>query len=325
MTTTKLHEAAEANDATRIVGLIAGGADLHARDEHGNTPLHLAAVHSAEEASRTLIELGADRQARNNAGQTALELTERPGPAGEAQEGPDMPGRYELPAPARQILDRAAPALLAALTREEILIGGGTALAARWGHRTSTDIDITVPPAAFSRSAGQLIERLGQTGLMQIESGQGWMKGVYEEGEFSIATTAPLLPAPAGPVQRESSWNIALESIEEILARKLLLRMYRNGEFVVRDFYDVVTAADQAPPALEAALVVLKDDQRREIADEITRLGARLGRGIINLGRPLLDVCRPDWLPTLANRAAVLIAEGPPAEAAAEPDSSPGP
>ena len=222
-----------------------------------------------------------------------------------------MTDQYETPWPARQILDRAAPAMLAALTREEILIGGGTALIARWGHRVSADIDITVPPSAYSRSAGQLIEMLGQTGLEQIESGQGWMKGVCEEGEFSIATTVPLLSGGNDPGQRESIWNIAFESIEEILARKLLLRMYRNGEFVVRDFYDVVTAGDRAPPALEAALAVLEDHQRREIADEITRLGARMGRRIINLGRKLNDPHRPDWLPALANRAAVLIAEGP--------------
>ena len=234
-----------------------------------------------------------------------------------------MADRYELPAPARQILDRAAPALLAALTREEILIGGGTALIARWAHRISADIDITVLPSAFSRAGGQLIEMLGQPGLMQLESGHGWMKGVCEEGEFSIATTVPLLPAGHGSAAREEIWNIAFESMEEILARKLLLRMYRNGDFVVRDFYDVVTAAELAPQALEAARAVLTDDQRREIADEITRLGARMGRGITNPGRKLNDPHRPDWLPTLASRAAVLIAEGPPAEAESSP--SPGP
>ncbi|MCY4541438.1 MAG: nucleotidyl transferase AbiEii/AbiGii toxin family protein [Rhodobacteraceae bacterium] len=218
--------------------------------------------------------------------------------------------RYETPQPARQILDRAAPVLLAGLTRKEILIGGGTALAARWGHRSSSDIYITVLPAAFSRSIDRLIQMLGQTGIAQFESGQGWMKGVYEEGEFGISTTEPLLPVRVEPRERESIWNIALESIEEILARKILLRMNQNGEFVVRDFYDVVTAGDLAPQTLEAALTVLENHQRKEIADEITHFGARLGNRITNLGRPLLDVHRPEWLPTLANRAALLIADG---------------
>ena len=237
-----------------------------------------------------------------------------------------MTHRYGIPQPARQIFDRAVPALLAELTRDEILIGGGTALAARWGHRTSTDIDITVPPAAFSRSADRLLQLLGQTGIMRLESGQGWMKGVYEEGEFGISTTEPLLPGGDDPGERESTWNMSLESIEEILARKLLLlRMCQNGEFVVRDFYDVVTAGDLAPQALETALSVLKDHQRNEIADEITRPRVVRLASIITPGRPLRDVHRPDWLPNLANRAALLIADGPQPEPEPEPESSPSP
>ena len=37
-----VHAAAHAGDAARIASLAAAGADLHARDAHGRTPLHVA-------------------------------------------------------------------------------------------------------------------------------------------------------------------------------------------------------------------------------------------------------------------------------------------
>ena len=59
---------------------------------------------------------------------------------------------FEIPPPADAILVQVAPALLQVLNREDIAIGGGTALAARWQHRQSTDIDLTVPSSAFERN-----------------------------------------------------------------------------------------------------------------------------------------------------------------------------
>ena len=93
--------------------------------------------------------------------------------------------------------------------------------------------------------------------------------------------------------------------------------MFGNGEFVSRDFYDICTAAEQEPRALARAKEVLTPSEKREIADEIFNLGTRAP----NLGRPLVDVHRPEWLPSLARRTAdlLLIAPKPVPEPAPRP------
>lgn len=166
-----------------------------------------------------------------------------------------MPGVYDIPHPAAQILARVAPVLLATMDVEILRIGGGTALAARWRHRTSTDIDITVPAASFTEQSERLTELLhNDIDIRRLEVMHGWMKGHCDEGEFSIVATNPLLPECNRTPDREKMWNIPLESSGEILARKLMLRIYANGEFVSRDLYDLVTAAEMEPQALADAL-----------------------------------------------------------------------
>ncbi len=50
--------------------------------------------------------------------------------------------KYAIPSPAKEIMNQMAPILLGICSAEQIILGGGTALAARWNHRRSTDIDL---------------------------------------------------------------------------------------------------------------------------------------------------------------------------------------
>jgi hypothetical protein len=52
--------AAAADDAARIVELLAEGADIEAVDDDGRSPLLLATRHNAIEAARALVDAGAD-------------------------------------------------------------------------------------------------------------------------------------------------------------------------------------------------------------------------------------------------------------------------
>lgn len=64
----------DSEDATGMVELIIrrAGADLHARDSCGNTPLHLAAVYGSYAVAQSLIEAGADVNIVNEGGSSPL-------------------------------------------------------------------------------------------------------------------------------------------------------------------------------------------------------------------------------------------------------------
>ena len=206
---------------------------------------------------------------------------------------------FEILPPADAILVQVAPALLQVLNHEDIAIGGGTVLAARWQHRQSTDICLTVPPPAFERESGRMAELLKAAAVTDVLHGRGWLTGICANGEFSISTTPPLLRSPAKPADHEGRFGILLEPTAEILGRKLRLRMYNNGEFVSRDFYDICTAHERDPSALDQALSSLTEDMGHEIARGNRLPGtARVPHGPAADRRPSSRMagrsCRPD-------------------------------
>lgn len=227
----------------------------------------------------------------------------------------------EVPEPAAGILARVMPTMLNVFQPSEITLGGGAASAARWHHRVCTDIDILVPLEAFRRAAGKWEAPLTESGAVKLAGGQGWLTGIFPEGDFNVVITDPFLAnSGRSVVDRASGWGVALEEPAEVLAKKLRFRMYGHGEFVSRDFYDICTAAEEAPLQLQRALSALSSGQREELAKEIRGFGGRAHR----LGRPLLKVHRPEWLNGLAVRTANLVLNGPTPEPAPEDSMSPG-
>ncbi len=69
--------------------LLAGGADVNARDDRGKSPLLNAVFDDGDEASakvvKVLLAYGADLTAKNTEGQTALDIAEQRGKAKVAQ------------------------------------------------------------------------------------------------------------------------------------------------------------------------------------------------------------------------------------------------
>lgn len=81
------------------------------------------------------------------------------------------PERLTLPAPARTLWRRAQQVIHEELQQFGTLrLGGGTTLGARWGHRESSDIDLTIEPepggkavpvsSAIMRPGSRLLSRL---------------------------------------------------------------------------------------------------------------------------------------------------------------------
>lgn len=70
---TPLHFAAALNDsAALIVALLDAGADIHFKNESGETPLHMAGLNPATEVTITLIEAGCDPNTKAASGATPL-------------------------------------------------------------------------------------------------------------------------------------------------------------------------------------------------------------------------------------------------------------
>ena len=76
---TPLSLAAAHGNVEAIELLIAGGADVNARNRDGATPLHIAALFHRADAAQTLIKHGADPKARNRLGETPEDMPEADG------------------------------------------------------------------------------------------------------------------------------------------------------------------------------------------------------------------------------------------------------
>ncbi len=210
-----------------------------------------------------------------------------------------------IPPPADAILERVGPLLPGIWDGDDVRIGGGTALAARWRHRRSTDIELCVAPDLLRRAGEDARTLAVDAGARSVRFGRGWLNGVFPEGEFSISATEPLLDTGTG-VEREARFGLPLESVAEVLARKLVLRLHEHGEYLSGDLYDLCTAAERDGASLEVALSALSSEERGEIAREISGLG----RSANMRGQALTAVHRPEWLPELVRLTARIVENG---------------
>lgn len=113
--------------------LIDRGADIHARDMEGDTPLHSAASSTEPEVITMLIEAGADPNAQNKRGQTPLHLAlhaevVRPLVEGGARQHRDEEGRtpldkckYGIDADMKELMWNAEQRAVAGERREKLL------------------------------------------------------------------------------------------------------------------------------------------------------------------------------------------------------------
>ena len=77
--------AARTGHSGTVRDLIAAGANLNVKDEHGNTALIEAARNGHDDVVRTLLASGADATIKNDEGKTALMLALQGGHDGTAQ------------------------------------------------------------------------------------------------------------------------------------------------------------------------------------------------------------------------------------------------
>ena len=67
-----LHAAVEFGDVVAVRRMVAAGADVEQRCEHGGTPLHVAAAEGHVEVIRVLVQVGVYKEAKDVSGVTPL-------------------------------------------------------------------------------------------------------------------------------------------------------------------------------------------------------------------------------------------------------------
>lgn len=185
-----------------------------------------------------------------------------------------------LPDGPAQLLGRTRKTLGNHLGGEHHLcLGGGTALAARWHHRYSADVDYFIKPEPYAvlhanRERFQDDLQRATGGVRDLTIGPASARIILADGgEISVSTTPGFtaIPRSADTVRGTA---IGVETSAEILARKIGGRILRNNIFVPRDLYDIVVAKHYERDALATALGRFTPRQLQEIASELQSLGS---------------------------------------------------
>ncbi len=184
----------------------------------------------------------------------------------------------KLPAGPAELLELTRPPLGQHLGGEHHLcLGGGTALAARWHHRHSTDIDYFIksePYALLYANVDPFSRDLNRAtgGLRELTTGPAFARIILADGgEISVSTTPGFTGNPRSDDTVRGT-QISLETSAEILARKIGGRILGNNTFVPRDLYDIAVAQHYEPEALPRALQPFSPDQLADIRAELRSL-----------------------------------------------------
>ena len=146
------------------------------------------------------------------------------------------------------------------------MLGGGTALAARWHHRLSVDIDLFTSDAYYRDIKPALDHRAenwkADAAFAEVRIHPTVIHCHLSDGlEFSIAGSDDVTLRPLSN-DREAATGVRLQSTAEIIARKIRARMINRESYVVRDAYDVVCCLEFDPQALNEALGTLTRGER---------------------------------------------------------------
>ena len=210
-----------------------------------------------------------------------------PPPMTETEAGPTV---LDLPDGPKQLLAAVEPVLNQFFTPRGYRIGGGTVLAALWRHRHSTDVDLFTDPSFYQEVVrdrraeieGALFER-----VPELDPDRSWVEPEHlylavDDSEVTMIPTVRIHPEPKGPVRIRNS-RVEAESVEEILSKKLRLRMLGEGAYLVRDLYDIAVARVKDREALRRALGAESPRRFHQIAGELRSIGGFEGE----LVRPL--------------------------------------
>ena len=165
---------------------------------------------------------------------------------------------FVLPAGPGRILQAVGKPLADYFGAENLTLGGGTALAARWHHRESTDVDLFTAPGLFQRAGLHpttlegLIRSISGLTLDSLTVDEVNCHAAFREGQLDLLSQPPIMPKYRSR-DFVAGTSIRIETNAAILARKIHQRILTMGLLYPRDLYDIACAAKLDPEALKAA------------------------------------------------------------------------
>ena len=185
------------------------------------------------------------------------------------------PKRIELPEPAAKLWKHATTLVEGVLQECKTLehdrwyLGGGTALAAEWHHRESSDVDILIAPGlsmAVLDGQSDGIERLiAATNGERIEAPDQKLSVKYgKNAKVDIFSSGRQLPGHEEPAEIQGGTTLRLTNAQIFTGK---LRRAIEGSVAARDLFDICHAARIKEPGIQQALNALtvpEYDQIRE-------------------------------------------------------------
>ena len=177
-------------------------------------------------------------------------------------------------------------------------LGGGTALAMRWNHRLSTDIDYAMERqltfAFINRARQALNEDLGR----RRASGEvkkyrvGWRTATWEYADTGPVSLSASDQRQSEHMDWEVDTGVAVAPTYAILRGKLFGRVLDGNKLLVRDGYDLCAAFRHDSEPI-STLVQEAKQMRGEDLSNICEAIVSAGRRIV-LGRALTDAIHKD-------------------------------
>lgn len=184
---------------------------------------------------------------------------------------------YDLPSGPAELFEAVRESFGEYLGGEEhIRLGGGTALAVRWAHRHSTDVDLFTDQHSYVHlwkrhdAFRRAIEQ--RAGPLEVLTVLQWnTKIILRGGEITLFTSLPGTAEPrSGDTIRGT--RVPLETNAEILAKKLTGRMLDSQKLVARDLYDFAVARHHDPAAVKTAMKNIDVSDLRQLRNELQSL-----------------------------------------------------
>ena len=183
-----------------------------------------------------------------------------------------------LPADLSNLLDIAYRFSTQFIPAAELSIGGGSVLAARWNHRESFDIDLSVSRFAVTRHAASRPNLFFSLVEADEELHSGYLRADLAHvlcqdltHSFSWLFAPPLTSSPLSQ-ESDPHHRLPMDSSAEILAKKLYYRMGEHGRYLPRDLYDLAWASIHEPVTFAESASILIPHQRSQITRHLRSL-----------------------------------------------------